>query len=418
MLSRVAVIGGGISGMVSAWLLRERHEVTLFEAGDYLGGHTHTHDLEADGALWPVDSGFIVYNDKTYPNFIKLLKRLGVEGRATTMSFSVMSETDDLEYNGTSINALFAQRRNFLRPMFWRMIKGIMAFNEACKLLVSLPPTDETLGEFLRRHDFPSELGKYYIKPMTAAVWSAGTRCVDDMPIHFIARFFENHGFLNINDRPQWRSVKGGSRAYARKIAEHLGSSVRMNSKVVSVSRTGGKPTVTLMGEDPKVFDHVIFACHSDEALRILNDPTTAEKSILGDIPYVDNDILIHTDLRLMPKRKLAWAAWNYNLFDSESDDVAVTYNMNILQGHDCKTQFLVSLNCGSHIDPSKIIKQLKYRHPVYTTKTIAAQLRHAEISGHNGIHYCGAYWANGFHEDGVVSALRVVQAIDPEASL
>lgn len=417
-MSKIAVIGGGISGMVSAWMLHKRHEVTLFQNQDYLGGHTHTHEFQADGQVWPVDSGFIVYNNKTYPNFIRLLQRLGVEGRATTMSFSVMSESDNLEYNGTSINALFAQRRNIISPRFWRMIKGIIAFNAACKEIVSLPATDETLGSFLKRHQFPAELGTYYIKPMTAAVWSAGTRCVEDMPIHFIARFFENHGFLNINDRPQWYTVKGGSRSYALKIAEALGSVIRMNSEVVSVTRANGKPEVKVSGHESQSFDHVILACHSDEALGLLNDATDAEKAILGDIPYVTNDIVIHTDVRMMPKRKLAWAAWNYNLFDADSDDVAVTYNMNILQGHTCPTQFMVSLNCKKHINPSKILKNLTYRHPVYTTKTIAAQARHSEISGVNGTHFCGAYWANGFHEDGVVSALRVVNMIDPGVQL
>lgn len=417
-MAKIAVVGGGISGMMSAWMLHKNHEVTLFQNQDYLGGHTHTHDFEADGKIWPVDSGFIVYNNKTYPNFIRLLERLGVEGRPTTMSFSVMSERDNLEYNGTSINSLFAQRINFVRPKFWRMISGIVAFNAACKKIVSEPPNDETLGAFLKRHGFPAELGLYYIKPMTAAVWSAGTRCVEDMPIHFIARFFENHGFLNINDRPQWYTVKGGSRSYARKIAEALGPSIRMRQTVGGVKRESGRPYVKVDGQDWQAFDHVIMACHSDEALALLKDPSAAEASVLGDIPYVSNDILIHTDVRMMPKRKLAWAAWNYHLFDADSDDVSVTYNMNILQGHTCPTQFMVSLNCKNHVDERKILKKLSYRHPVYTTKTVGAQGRHSEISGINGTHFCGAYWANGFHEDGVVSALRVVKAIDPEITL
>ena len=417
-MAKIAVIGGGISGMTSAWMLHKRHDVTLFQNQDFLGGHTHTHEFKADGQVWPVDSGFIVYNDRTYPNFIRLLDRLGVQGRATTMSFSVMSERDNLEYNGTSLNALFAQRSNLIRPRFWRMIKGIMAFNAECKQIVKGPATDETLGSFLKRHNFPSELGVFYIKPMTAAVWSAGTRRVEDMPIHFIARFFENHGFLNINDRPQWYTVKGGSRSYALKIAEELGSRIRLNHEVVGVTRLDGRPQIKIADHDVQSFDHVIFACHSDEALSLLKDSTKAETSVLGDIPYVSNDIVIHTDARMMPKRKLAWAAWNYNLFDADSDDVAVTYNMNILQGHTCPTQFMVSLNCKKHINPGKILKNLTYRHPVYTTKTVAAQGRHGEISGVNGTHFCGAYWANGFHEDGVVSALRVVKMIDPEVQL
>jgi len=417
-VAKVAVVGAGISGMMTAWMLHKRHDVTVFQNQNYLGGHTHTHEFEADGKVWPVDSGFIVYNNKTYPNFIRLLERLGVEGRPTSMSFSVISDRDNLEYNGTSINALFAQRTNIIRPRFWRMIYGILAFNAECKKIVTEQPTDETLGAFLKRHKFPAELGLYYIKPMTAAVWSAGTRSVEDMPIYFIARFFENHGFLNIDDRPQWYTVKGGSRSYARKIADALGSGFKMGHRVVGIKRQDGKPQVKVDGHDWQQFDHVILACHSDEALALLNDATSTERSILGDIPYVNNDIIIHTDARMMPKRKLAWAAWNYHLFDAQSDDVSVTYNMNILQGHDCPTQFMVSLNCQGHVDERKVLKKLTYRHPVYTTKTVAAQARHGEISGVSGTHFCGAYWANGFHEDGVVSALRVVKAVDPEVSL
>lgn len=417
-MARIAIVGGGVSGMTAAWLLRGRHDVTLFDANDYLGGHTHTHSLAADGQQWMVDSGFIVFNDKTYPNFRKLLKNLDVKSRPTSMSFSVKSDSDNLEYNGTSINALFAQRFNFFRPKFWRMIKGILAFNNECKQLLAFEPSDETLGSFLARKKFPQELASFYIKPMTAAVWSCGTSTVLEMPIHFLARFFENHGFLNIDDRPQWFTVLGGSKVYAQKIAAALGSSVQLDSRVESVKRqSSGIQLITKNGQR-QAFDQVIFACHSDEALATLEDATDDEKRILGDIPYGLNHVVIHKDVNLMPKRRLAWAAWNYNLFSHETDDVAVTYNMNILQGLSCPTQFLVSLNCEKHIDPSLIVKRLTYSHPIYTTRTVAAQARHADISGVNRTHYCGAYWGNGFHEDGVVSALRVVSMIDPEAKL
>lgn len=413
-MAKIAIVGGGISGMTAAWLLGRDHDVTLFEGNDYLGGHTHTHSIESDGKTWPVDTGFIVFNNKTYPNFLKILGKLGVEARPTTMSFSVKSEKDDLEYNGTSMNSLFAQRRNLVRPMFWRMIRGIMSFNDECKKMLGLPATDETLGRFLARMNFPNELGSFYVKPMAAAVWSAGTKSIDDMPIHFLARFFDNHGFLNIDDRPQWYTVLGGSNAYVKKILAILGSAVKLNAKVTKVLRETDGVVLTVKGSQTERFDQVVMASHSDEALASLGDPSLAEREILGNIAYVTNEVLMHTDLRLMPKRKLAWAAWNYNLFEPDTDEVAVTYNMNILQGHACRTQFLVSLNCEKHIDPTKILKRLEYRHPVYTTKTTAAQARHGEISGVKRTHYCGAYWANGFHEDGVVSALRVVHAIDP----
>ena len=404
--------------MVSAWMLHKRHDVALFESGNYLGGHTHTHDITVSGKTWPVDTGFIVYNDKTYPNFIKLLSRLGVSGRATTMSFSVKCDADDLEYNGTSINSLFAQRRNLVRPKFWRMVQGILRFNAECKELLLMPPTEETLDVFLRRHEFPEELGRYYVKPMVGAVWSAGHGSVGEMPIHFLARFFDNHGFLNINDRPQWYTVVGGSRAYADKIRTDLSHRIHLNAPVQSISRVNGRSIVSLVGGASEEFDQVILACHSDEALALLRDPSIEEREVLGAIPYVSNDVIMHTDIRMMPKRHLAWAAWNYNLFDHSSDAVAVTYNMNILQGHTCDEQFLVSLNCEHHIDPAKVLKKLKYRHPVYSVQSTHAQARHSEISGVRGTHFCGAYWANGFHEDGVVSALRVVKAIDPELEL
>ena len=413
-MARIAIVGGGISGLTCAWLLSRNHEITLFEANDYLGGHTHTHMIAAEGREWPVDTGFIVYNNKTYPRFIELLNELGIQGRPTEMSFSVASTADDIEYNGTSLNALFAQRRNLIRPKFWRMIRGIVRFNDECRKLLRNPPTDETLGTFLERLKFPSELGDFYIKPMAGAVWSAGTGSITSMPIHFLARFFENHGFLNINDRPQWYTVAGGSNAYVQVIQKKLAGKIQLKSQVTAVKRSESGAVVTCRDGQSSEFDHVILACHSDDALNLLSDPTREEADILGAIRYTRNDVTLHTDLKLMPKRKLAWAAWNYNLFDKASDDVAVTYSMNILQGHACETQFLVSLNCEAQIDPGKIIKRLQYRHPVFTGDAVRAQGRHGEISGQGRTHYCGAYWANGFHEDGVVSALRVVSMIDP----
>ena len=408
------MVGGGVSGIVVAWSLRQRHEVVLLEKNDYLGGHTHTHKLDSDGKTYNVDSGFIVYNNKTYPNFIRFLGLLGVAGRKTTMSFSVCSDERNLEYNGTSINSLFAQRRNILRPSFWRMISGILRFNRECKkLLVAATPSEELLGSFVARLRLPTEFTEFYIKPMTAAVWSAGTKMVESMPIFFIARFFENHGFLNIDDRPQWYTVEGGSSAYAEKVAKDLGSRLRLNCGVASIKRNGGKPVVTLESGEEISCDHVVMACHSDQAARLIEDKTPEELEILSAIRYVKNDVAIHTDTALMPRRRLAWAAWNYHLFGDKTGEVAVTYNMNILQGLNSSDQFLVTLNSNEKIDPDKMIKTQTYDHPYFDYAAVAAQERRSEISGKTGIHYCGAYWANGFHEDGVVSALAVVQEID-----
>jgi predicted NAD/FAD-binding protein len=338
------------------------------------------------------------------------------------MSFSVRCDDEDLEYNGTSINYLFAQRRNLFRPAFLRMIRGIMAFNKDCKDLLTKPAVATTLGEFVKTRGYSREFVDWYIRPMAAAVWSIGTVGILEMPIYFLARFFENHGFLNIEDRPQWYTIEGGSRTYANAVAKLLGSRLRLSTPVSSIERSGQTVTIKTNQGESLVFDQVIIAAHSTAALKMLSDPTPAEQHILGDIWWSQNQVTMHTDESILPKRKLAWAAWNYHLFGSKQTtgkEAAVTYHMNLLQGLNAQESILVSLNCHDMIDPKKVIKTIEYEHPIFDKASTAAQERWHEISGtRSRTQFAGAYWFNGFHEDGVVSALRAARAVDPEVGL
>ena len=410
----IAIIGSGIAGLTAGYVLSRQHQVTLFEANDYLGGHTHTQNVELDGQCYPVNTGFIVFNDWTYPNFIKLMEQLGVQSEASDMSFSVRCENTGLEYNGTNLNALFAQRRNLLSPKFLRMVYDIIRFNkQTVQALATNAVSDaQTLGEFVSEHGYSKGFVDYYIVPMGSAIWSASVEVMMAFPLKFFLQFFNNHGMLSVDHRPQWRVISGGSRAYIEPITRPFKDQIKLNTPVVSVKRDAqGVDLVTHSGERLR-FDQVIFACHSDQALRILDNPTADEKDILGALPYQMNQVALHTDTRLMPRRKLAWAAWNYHIPQRANDCAMVTYHMNALQNFDAASKtLLVTLNRTQEIDPKKIIKQYQYSHPVFTQEGIKAQQRHAEISGHHRTHYCGAYWFNGFHEDGVNSGLRVANA-------
>jgi predicted NAD/FAD-binding protein len=359
-----------------------------------------------------VDTGFIVFNHRTYPNFTRLLERLGVASRETEMSFSVRCERTGLEYNGTSIDTLFAQRRNLLRPAFWGMLRDIMRFNREATALLEAPDDSITMGELLRDGGYGREFIDHYIVPMGGAVWSAPTDAMLAFPASMFIRFFHNHGFLKVNDRPVWRTVCGGSREYVRKLVEPLADRLRLRSPVTRVRRTETAVEIDSLGRRER-FDAVVMACHSDQSLRMLADPTDAEQQILGAIPYQANEAVLHTDESLMPRTPKAWAAWNAHLTRSPADRVAVTYDMNILQGLDSREHFLVTLNRGDDIDPSRVLRRINYHHPVFTTDGLAAQRRHDEISGcEQRTFYAGAYWRYGFHEDGVVSALRVAEQV------
>ncbi len=406
---RIAIIGSGIAGNTIAYHLQREHDITVFEAGSHIGGHTHTHDIELDGRRHAVDTGFIVFNDRTYPNFIALLDELGVAWQPSHMSFSVRCEKTGLEYNGTNLNALFAQRRNLLRPAFYRMIQDILRFNrQALELLAEGP--EIRLGDYLAQNGYGQDFIDYYIIPMGSAIWSTEARQMLQFPARFFVRFFHHHGMLTVNDRPQWRVIRGGSASYVEALTAGFRDRIRLNTPVAEVRRLKRSVRVKPVGGVEESFDWVFFACHSDQALAMLKDPSAAEREVLGAIPYQENSIYLHTDRSLMPKRKLAWAAWNYHVTAKPLDRVAVTYNMNILQGLDAREQILVTLNHTDHINPAKVIKRLTYHHPVYTTAGTLAQERHGEISGINRTAYCGAYWRNGFHEDGVVSALAALR--------
>jgi predicted NAD/FAD-binding protein len=403
----IAIIGTGIAGNVASYHLNRQHDITVFEANDYIGGHTHTHEISHNGLSYQVDTGFIVFNHKTYPNFINLLAELGVEQQLSTMSFGVKCEKTGLEYMGSTLNSLFAQRRNLLRPSFWKMIIEILRFNKEGRRLVVDDIDDITLGEYLQRGNYSKEFIDYYLIPMAAAVWSADMQIMYQFPARYLIRFFQNHGLLNVNDRPDWFVIKDGSKTYVKALTAPFSDKIRLAAPVQSIRRADDGVFLTSRFGEEK-FDAVFIASHSDQALALLADPTETELEVLGAIKYQSNEVLLHTDESVLPTSRRAWAAWNYHLLAGDQTRVPVTYNMNILQGFDCPEQFCVTLNNSDAIDPSKVLKRIHYQHPIYTPKSVAAQARHAELNKGRTF-YCGAYWRYGFHEDGVVSALEAL---------
>ena len=406
---RLAVVGTGISGLLAARLLHARHELTVFEAAPRLGGHTHTRDVVKNDRSWAVDSGFIVFNERTYPNFSRLMDLLGVETQLSEMSFSVRDETSGLEWCGTDLNRLFAQRRNLFKPSFWRMIRDVMRFNRESPRFLENPDPQLTLGQFLDRARYSRPFVDHYIVPMGAAIWSAAPQRMREFPAHTFMRFFHNHGMLQVNDRPSWRVVRGGSWTYIDTLVQPFRDTIQLNSPVSSVRRTSEGVELTV-GDTVHAFDEVVLAVHSDQALAMLADPSDAETEILGALPYQKNEAVLHTDERLLPRRRRAWAAWNYVVPRDSRNTVSVTYDMNTLQGLDAPFRFCLTLNPCQDIDESRVLERMTYHHPVFTTEGVAAQSRRDEIDGQRHTHYCGAYWRYGFHEDGVLSALHVAR--------
>ena len=407
---KVAVVGTGIAGLTTAAGLADRHELTVFEAADWIGGHTNTVDVEEDGGIVAVDTGFIVFNDWTYPNFIALLRKLGVAWQASNMSFSLQCEKTGLEYNGTSLNSLFAQRRNILRPSFLHMIWEILRFNREAPRFLATQDEATTLGAWLESRGFGGAFVEHYVVPMGRAIWSADEEAMLGFPARFFIDFFHRHGFLSVDNRPQWQTVTGGSREYVRKLISPFASQIRVATPVASVRRLPQGVALRTVAGETLQFDAVVFACHSDQALAMLEDPSDAEREILGAFPYAPNEAVLHTDQSLLPRRPLARAAWNYHLRRDPGRGVALTYDMNVLQSLATRRRYLVSLNMTDAIDERCVLRTFSYSHPVYTPGAVAAQKRHAEISGPRRSFYCGAYWRYGFHEDGVVSGLRVLE--------
>ncbi|MEA2267240.1 MAG: uncharacterized protein QOE27_2823 [Solirubrobacteraceae bacterium] len=407
---RVAVVGGGVSGIVAAHRLHPRHEIVLYEAADRLGGHTNTITVDRPDGTWEVDTGFIVLNDRNYPNFNRILREAGVAIQPTHMGFSVKGEDVDFEYAGTP-RGVFCQRSNLRDPVFWRMLSDLRRFNRELTALVAAGGQGPSLGEWVDAGGYSRAFVDRLIVPQASAVWSADPAAMWSFPVGFLAEFFHNHGMLGFRDRPQWQTVVGGSQTYVAALTAPFADRIRLAAPVTGITRDDDGVTVSARGTTER-FDHVVLACHSDQALAALDDASPVERELLGAFPYQANEAVLHTDRSLLPRRRAAWQAWNYHLFATPRPMTTVTYYMNHLQRLTAAEDFCVSLNMTDRIDPGKIVEVIPYAHPVYTAAGVAAQARWREISGPRRTHFCGAYWGWGFHEDGVVSALRACEAL------
>lgn len=410
---KIAIIGSGISGLVAAYHLYRDHAISLFESNDYVGGHANTVDVRLDGVEQAIDTGFIVFNDWTYPNFIELLNKLEVESQTSEMSFSVSDVVSGIEYNGHSLNSLFAQRSNLLRPRFHRMLSDILKFNKLAKRRSDGPDGLQSVDQYLEVNRFSSEFCRMYLLPMGAAIWSCPPGEFGQFPIRFVADFYNNHGLLNIKNRPTWRVIRGGSKVYIASLIRGFRDRIRLNTRVSRVERKPAAVDVHFGRNECESFDHVVFACHADQSLAILgHDATPIERAVLSSFPYTRNVAVLHTDTTVLPRNRRAWASWNYRLAEDPAAPAVVTYNMNRLQSIHSKHTFCVTLNGEDLIDPARVLGRFDYEHPKFTLQRAAAQQRHGELINHRRSSFCGAYWRNGFHEDGVVSALAVVRQL------
>jgi uncharacterized protein len=412
---KIAIIGSGISGLSAAHYLGDRHDLTLYESADRIGGHTATVDVDWQGRNFAIDTGFIVYNDWTYPTFIELLQTLEVRTQSTEMSFSVRCDATGLEYGGNNLNTLFAQRRNLLRPSFYGMLRDILRFNrEAVQDLDSgRISAATTLGDYLTEKRYGDAFIDKYLLPMGCAIWSASTRRMNSFPLLFFVRFFKNHGLLSVSNRPQWHVIKGGSRSYLEPLTRGLQGCIRLNAQIKSVRRSQGEVELVMADGQQLLYDQVVFACHSDQALALLADASAVEHEALAAIPYQSNEVVLHTDDSVLPRRRSAWSSWNYWLRERQQERAVLNYNMNILQGLESDTTFVVTLNATESIAANKVIDQYSYSHPVFSLAGIAAAQQIESFNGLNRSWFAGAYLGNGFHEDGVVSGKRVADAIN-----
>lgn len=407
---RIAVVGSGISGLVAARLLATRHEVQLFEAGSYLGGHANTVDAEIDGQNYSVDTGFMVFNERTYPRFTQLLKLLDVESQPSDMSFSVSCEQTGLEYQGSSLSGLFAQATNLVRPKFYRMIADILRFNRQAINALGNLDSRLTLRELLQNWRLSDSFREHYLLPMTAAIWSCPTSSVLDFPALFLLEFMHNHGLLQIRDRPQWRTIPGGSRRYVRALTAGMADRIHLNCAVESITRDSQQALLQFKNGNLQSFDAVVLATHSDTTLRLLADTDVHERSVLNAFKYQPNQAVLHTDESWLPTRKAAWASWNYRIAGGENPQVCVTYDLTRLQRIPSPRRLLVTLNPPRPIESQYVLREFAYQHPVFSLESIEAQKKWTEINGRRHTYFCGAYWGHGFHEDGLVSGLKVAE--------
>lgn len=416
---KIAIVGAGISGLTAAYLLNKKHDIHVFEKEDRLGGHTATIDIDYDGEQLAIDTGFIVYNDRTYPKFIKLLSEIGVVTQDTSMGFSVsggcssLNGSSGLEYAGNSINSLFAQRKNIFSPKFLLMLFEIVRFNKQAQsdLDRGVVSNTMTLGEYLKINKYSDYFTRNYLVPMGAAIWSASFAAMKAFPVEFFVRFFSNHGLLTVLNQPQWHVIQGGSKQYIAPLIKDFSEKITLNADIASVERVDeGSVKLIFADGHRETFDQVVFATHSDQALALLGDASEQERSVLSAIPYQDNSVVLHCDESLLPLNKRTWSSWNYLLAEHDDALPTLTYNMNILQGLTSKKTYCVTLNADEKIDKDKIIARFNYAHPQFSQATANAQQQWAEINGVNNTWFCGAYWGNGFHEDGVVSACNVAE--------
>ncbi|MGO4550737.1 NAD(P)/FAD-dependent oxidoreductase [Lysobacter sp. 2RAF19] len=408
---RIAVVGSGIGGLAAAWLLSRVHEVVLFEADDRLGGHTDTHEVVVDGRALRVDTGFIVHNTAHYPLLTRLFGELGVRTRPTTMSFSVQEARTGLEYNATSLDALFCQRRNLASPRFLGMLRDLSRFYRTAPDLLDVPDAGPTLGEYLATHRYGAAFRDLHLVPMASALWSSPAAQILRFPAKYLVRFMAHHQMLQVAGRPAWRVVDGGSRTYVDAMAARWHVDVRTRTPVRGVARGPDGVRVRWEGGEAR-FDHVVLACHSDQALALLDDPSDAESDILGAIGYQTNEVVLHTDRALLPRHPKAWAAWNVHVPTAPTKACTVSYCMNLLQGLPVTTPVVVTLNRSESIDPACVLARRTYRHPVHTQGAVAAQSRKDEVQGVRGTWFAGAYWGWGFHEDGMRSGVDVAERL------
>lgn len=407
---RIAIIGSGISGLVCAYLLHKSHDISVFEANDYIGGHTNTVELERPDGVYSVNTGFIVFNEVTYPNFCKLINKLGVATQASNMSFSVRHERTGLEYSSKSFGALLAQQKNILSVSYWRMLREISKFRSKLGAHMDSKTADIDLSEFLQKHRFSQRFIDHFVVLLGASLGSIEPGKIMEFPARTFGRFFENHGFLQTTSPVEWRVISGGSHQYVKKLIASFEDKIELRTPVTHVERAEDYVKLAFSGRPQELFDQVIFATHSDQALRLLEEPTDDELRILRTVPYQENELILHTDESILPLNRNAWSSWNYFLTGEESNGASITYNMNMLQSIQSEETFCLSLNMRDRIEPEKVLGRYQYQHPIFINSSLSLQKSHGIISGNNRTHFCGAYWGDGFHEDGVNSALAVAR--------